>query len=331
MADIVTIAVDVMGGDNAPSVVLAGIEKALANDPELLVILCGDADVIEPFVKTHERVISRPTTQVIEMDETPAEAVRAKKDSSIVVAARLVKDGTAQGFFSAGNTGACLSAAILVMGRIKGIKRPALGQVMPGYHKNTMLIDVGANSDCKPEYLVQFGHMASIYMDHVMGVRDPQVALLNIGEEEEKGSTFAKTCYELMKASLKNFAGNCEGRDIMWGNYDIVVTDGFTGNVTLKTIEGDSRVFFRYIRDVFMASAKNKLAASAMRGDLAKLKTSLSPETFGGTPLLGVDGTCVIGHGSSNDVAISNGIKMAAKTARARVDELIAKAINEDE
>ena len=203
MAEKVTITVDAMGGDHGPSVVLAGTAQALAADPDLTVILCGPAEEVEPFAASHDRCIAQPTTEVIEMGEHPANAVRSKKDSSIVVGCRLVKEGAAQGFFSAGSTGACLAAATLVMGRIKGVKRPALGQIIPSYAKPTLLMDVGANADCKPEYLVQFAQMGAVYMEKIMGVANPQVGLLNIGSEETKGDAFAQETFELMRARVE--------------------------------------------------------------------------------------------------------------------------------
>jgi len=223
MADKVTISVDALGGDNAPEVVLEGVEAALAADADLSVILCGPADVVEPFSASHDRCTARATTEVISMAEHPANAVRKKKDSSIVVGCRLVKEGEAQGFFSAGSTGACLAAGTLVIGRIKGVQRPALATLVPSPVKPVVLCDVGANADCKPEYLVQFAHMASIYATKLMGITNPKVGLLNIGEEEEKGSQFAQEAHALLKESVPNFAGNAEGRDVMDGAFDVVV------------------------------------------------------------------------------------------------------------
>ncbi len=269
MAELVTIAVDVMGGDNAPQAVLDGIERVLAENPDIQVIACGLPEVVEPFAAAHERCKAQAASEVIAMDEHPANAVRRKKDSSIVVGCRLVKEGAAQGFFSAGSTGACLSAATLVVGRIKGIKRPALGQILPAYERPTLLLDVGANADCKPDYLVQFGLMGSVFMRQLMGVAAPRVGLLNIGEEEEKGSEFAVECHRQMKAALPGFSGNAEGRDVLTGHFDVVVTDGFTGNVVLKTVEGASKTLFRYIKDVFMASPKTKVGALLVRADVA--------------------------------------------------------------
>ena len=247
------IAVDAVGGDFGAPVVLEGVEMALAEDPNLEVVICGPADAVEPFALSHDRCIAQPCTEEIAMDEHPAQAVRKKKDSSIVVGCRLVKEGQAQGFFSAGSTGACLTAATLVMGRIKGVMRPAIATIIPSPAKPVVMCDVGANADCKPSYLVQFGQMAAVYAEQVIGIPDPSVALLNIGSEDTKGSQFSQEAFELMNASLPNFIGNKEGCDILPGGADVFVTDGFTGNVCLKTIEGTSKVLFAALKDIMMS------------------------------------------------------------------------------
>ena len=323
-----TIAVDAMGGDNAPDVVLEGVEQALLKNSELSVLLVGPKDVVEPFAQTHERCEAVIASEVIEMGEHPANAVRKKKDSSISVACRLIKEGRAQGFFSAGSTGACLAAATLIIGRIKGISRPALCTIVPSPVKPCLMCDVGANADCKPEYLVQFGQMASIYAKQIMGIENPRVALLNIGEEETKGSAFAQETHALMKQKLPNFAGNAEGRDILAANFDVFVTDGFTGNVCLKTIEGTAKELFGALKGVFGASFKTKMGYLAVKDGLKDLKNSISADTYGGAPLLGVKGACIVGHGSSNSTAICNGILSTFKLAKQEVDKLIAQELS---
>lgn len=324
MADKVTISVDALGGDNAPQVVLDGVEEALAEDADLSVILCGPAEVVEPFAAAHDRCVAKATTEEIGMAEHPANAVRKKKDSSIVVGCRLVKEGEAQGFFSAGSTGACLAAGTLVMGRIKGIARPALATLLPSPVKPVVLCDVGANADCKPEYLVQFAEMASIYANKVMGVGNPRVGLLNIGEEEEKGSQFAQETHQLLKEKLPNFAGNAEGRDVLAGEFDVIVCDGFTGNVCLKTIEGTAKVLFKELKNIMMSSFKAKLGALALKDGLKGLAATLDPDEAGGAPLLGVKGACIVGHGSSSARAIKNGVLASARYVRSGVSEDIA-------
>ncbi len=327
MSTKVTVSVDALGGDFAPDVVLEGTAAALAEDENLHVILCGPAEVVEPFAAAHERCEACATTEAIAMDEHPAQAVRKKKDSSLVVGCRLVKEGAAGGFFSAGSTGACLAAATLIMGRVKGVMRPALCTVIPSPAKPVVMCDVGANADCKPEYLVQFAQMASVYTEKVLGVDNPSVALLNIGEEDTKGSTFAQDTFALLKAQVPNFAGNGEGNDILPANYDIFVTDGFTGNVCLKTIEGTSKTLFKALKQVFYANTATKLGALTMKSGMAKLADSVSADTYGGAPLLGVRGACIVGHGSSSPTAIKNGIHVAARTVRMNVTGLIESTI----
>ena len=299
MTDNVTIAVDAMGGDNAP------------------------ADVVEPFAAQHARCRAQVAAEVIEMAEHPAQAVRKKKDSSIVVGCRLVKDGQAQGFFSAGSTGACLAAATLVVGRIKGISRPCLATVVPSPVRPIVLCDVGANADCKPEYLVQFAQMGSVYAQKILGYESPKAALLNIGEEDTKGNALAQEAHQLMAKRLTNFAGNCEGRDVLGAQYEVVVTDGFTGNVCLKTIEGASKVLFSAIKDAMMSTTKGKIGALCVKDGLKGLKSQVSPDTYGGAPLLGVKGACIVGHGSSGAVAIENGVLTTARVVRQGVSEII--------
>ena len=329
MAQRVVIAVDVLGGDFGPKVVLPGIEKALQVDSDLEVIACGPADVVEPFVQKHDRVHAQVTTEEIAMDEHPANAVRKKKDSSLVVGNRLVKEGKAQGFFSAGSTGACLAAATLVVGRIKGVSRPALCTVIPSPAKPVVMCDVGANADCKPAYLVQFAQMATTYARQVIGIAEPKVALLNIGSEDTKGSKMAQETFALLKDEVPEFMGNAEGCDILSGKADVFVTDGFTGNVCLKTIEGVTKMLFGEMKKIMMANLATKLGAVAMKGGLSELKSHTSADTYGGAPILGVKGACLVGHGSSNETAIMNGVLMAARAVRLDVSGIIERTVNQ--
>ncbi len=327
-SDKVTIVVDAMGGDNAPQVVIEGIAQALQEDENLEVIVTGLAEIVEPFAAEHERCTAHATTEVIEMADHPAEAVRKKKDSSIVVGCRLVKEGEAQGFFSAGSTGACLAAGTLIMGRIKGITRPCLCSVLPSPVKPVVMADIGANADCKPEYLVQFAQMASIYAEKIVNITNPSVALLNIGSEDTKGNQFSLAAFDLLKEKVPNFVGNGEGTDVLTAHYDIFVCDGFTGNVVLKTIEGTSKTLFSSLKDIFFKNIITKLAALVLKGGMKELKDHVSPDTYGGAPLLGVKGACIVGHGSSNAVAVKNGIKMTARMARVHINELIAETVS---
>ena len=324
-----TVAVDLVGGDEGASVVVAGIGRALAADASLRILAVGPAEVAEPLAAAEERVTACVATEAIAMGEHPAAAVRAKRDSSIVVGCRAVREGRAQGFFSAGSTGACLAAATLVMGRLPGVKRPALAQVLPGHPTPTLLLDVGANADCKAEYLAQFAVMGAAYASGVLSVERPRVGLLNIGEEEAKGSALAREAHELMARQGMGFSGNCEGGQLLKGAFDVVVTDGFTGNVCLKAIEGTASTVMGYLKRGFLSSARAKLGALLAKGALRELKQELSPSTYGGAPLLGVKGACIVGHGSSDAVAVGNGILVAARTASQGVDGLIAAGIAE--
>ena len=207
------------------------------------------------------------------------------------------------------------------------MKRPALGQVIPAWARPTLLIDVGANADCKPEYLVQFAQMGEVYMNAIMGVEHPKVGLLNIGEEDTKGDLFAQEAHRLLTEAVPAFAGNCEGGDLMAGDFDVVVTDGFTGNVCLKTIEGTAKTLMRNLKAALMSTALSKVGALLVKGPLGALKEKMSPDTYGGTPLLGVKGSVIVGHGSSNETAVKNGIAVAAATVRAHVPEVIAERV----
>ncbi|MCL2827000.1 MAG: phosphate acyltransferase PlsX, partial [Eggerthellaceae bacterium] len=299
----------------------------LAEDDALEVILCGPEEVVVPFAARQQRCVAQAASESIAMGEHPAEAVRRKKDSSLVVGCRMVKEGQAQGFFSAGSTGACLAAAILVMGRIKGVSRPTLATVIPSPVKPVVMCDIGANADCKPEYLVQFAQMATVYTKEVLKVDAPRVALLNIGEEETKGSAFAQEAYRLMKEHVANFAGNAEGKDILAASFDIFVTDGFTGNVCLKAIEGTSKTLMKALKEVFYANALTKLGALTIKSGLSALIDRVDPDTYGGAPLLGVQGACLVGHGSSSARAIKNGIHTTAETVRRDVSGIIAETV----
>ena len=322
----VVVAVDAMGGDNAPEAILAGIVDALAAFPNLEVRVCGLPEVVEPFAAQHDRCEAVACSQVIEMDEHPAQAFKAKPDSSIVVGCKLVKDGRADAFYSAGSTGACFTAGTMVVRRLKGVARPALCTNVPCPSRTVVMCDVGANADCKPEYLVQFAKMASLYAQ-LLGVKDPEVRLLNIGEEETKGSTFAQEAHAMLKQEIPGFKGNCEGRDILAGTCDVVVTDGFTGNVALKTIEGVGEMLFSELKKIFLASTKTKVAAAVLKPGVKQLKDSVNPDTFGAAPVLGLRGPVFIGHGSSNPLAVKNSIALAVRSVEADLTGKIAEAL----
>lgn len=329
--DEVKVVVDAMGGDDAPGVVLEGVGQAVAQDPSLTVILTGPEDVIVPFAAQHSNVIAHPTTEVIGMGEHPAEAVRRKKDSSIVVGCRLVKDGEAGGFFSAGSTGACMSAATLVIGRIKGVKRPAIATVLPSPVAKVVFADMGANADCKPEYLVQFARMARVYAQVTLGIDNPSVGLLNIGEEETKGSEFAQECHRLMKEHVPNFRGNAEGRALALGGFDVIVTDGFTGNVALKVYEGVGMALLAGLKETIYSTTKSKIGGLLIKDALSKFKDELSADKYGGAQLLGCKGVCLIGHGSSNAQAICSGVLATADAIRQDMPGRLAFALADDD
>jgi glycerol-3-phosphate acyltransferase PlsX len=327
---LVTVVVDAVGGDNSPDEILGGVTLALADDPALHIILTGPDAIVTPYAATTARVETVVTSEIIEMDEHPANAVRTKRDSSIVAGCRLVREGKADAFFSAGSTGAVMAAATLVMGRIKGVARPAIATVMPSAGPPLVLLDVGANADCKPEHLLQFAFMGAAYASVVLGVVGPRVALLNIGEEPTKGSILAKEAHQLMAAKVPNFIGNIEGRDVLAGVTDVVVTDGFTGNVALKLLEGTSKILLAQVRDAITGSPVAKTAAAVLRPALNRLKDRLDPDSYGGAPLLGVNGVCIIGHGSSRAKAVSNAIRVAAQAGRGGLTDQIALAIAEN-
>lgn len=325
-----TVAVDLMGGDRAPDVVVEGVGAALDADPGLHVLLVGPEDALAAAAHL-ERCTPVTATQVIAMDEHPANAVRAKKDSSIVVGSRLVREGRADGFFSAGNTGACMAAATLVVGRLPGVQRPALATVVPTGARPTVLLDVGANADVKPEMLLQFAHMGAAYARITLGVSSPRVGLLNIGEEPTKGSALAQEAYVLLAQGLPGFAGNVEGRDVTSGAVDVIVTDGFTGNVTLKVLEGLSRHLLSEVKAALTSNPINKLAAAVVQPSLVALKERLDPDVYGGAPLLGVNGVCMIGHGSSSARAVASGVATTATAVRGGLTAAIAAAITEQD
>ena len=329
----VNVVVDVMGGDNAPQVVIEGARQFLASsnplDKSVCLALVGDAAVLEPLKNEYpERVTAVATTEVIEMDEHPAAAVRQKKDSSIVVGCTLVKEKKADAFFSAGSTGGAMTAATLIIGRIRGISRPAIGTVVPAPKGQVLLLDAGANTDVKVDYIQQFAAMGEVFAREVMGIAKPRVGLLNVGSEDTKGSMMAQEAFALLQESIEGFTGNAEGSDLFSGNFDVIATDGFTGNVVLKTMEGLVSSFFGELKGIFYASPLNKLAAAVIKSDLKGLKDQLDVEAIGGAPLLGLTASVVIGHGSSSAFAIESGIRATALAARQRIPEHIASAIS---
>jgi glycerol-3-phosphate acyltransferase PlsX len=250
---------------------------------------------------------------VIEMDEKPAEAVRAKPDSSLVVACRAVHEGKAQAVVSAGNTGAMLAACLLEIRRLPGVRRPAIAVTIPSREGASVLLDSGANADARPEDLLQFAHMGSVFAEEILEIRNPEVRLLSIGEEPEKGNQLTLEAHELLAASDLNFAGNTEGRDLLRGGADVVVTDGFTGNVALKLLEGTIRNLLDAFREEITATTRGKLGGLLIRPAARRLRNRLDPDTYGGAYLLGLRGLAVIAHGNSSRRAIANAVRLAAR------------------
>jgi phosphate acyltransferase len=300
------IAIDAMGGDRAPGeIVAAALSAAALGIPVVLVGRPDLADIGDlPLIACSE---------VIEMHDDAAQGVRRKKDSSLVRAAEAVRDGRASAMISAGNTGATMASALLRMGRIKGVSRPAIATPLPvPGHLPNILLDAGANAEVQPEWLVQFAQMGSVYARHRFGVAVPKVGLLSIGEEPGKGDTLRKEAYELLSVAPGiEFIGNVEGRDMLLKTADVVVADGFTGNVVLKTLEGAVRVLMTAILEAFGSAEQYKPHADALLPALLPLYETMSPDTYGGAMLLGVDGVCIISHGSSNAKAMLNAIKVA--------------------
>jgi glycerol-3-phosphate acyltransferase PlsX len=299
------IAVDALGGDRAPSEVVAGALEAAADGID--VTLFGPAGL-----ETHGLPLVE-TTEQIEMHEKAAEAVRGKPDSSLVAAHVAVAEGRADAVVSAGNTGAMLAAGLLHLRRIPGVLRPAIAVPIPTKRGPSVLLDSGANADARPEHLLQFAHMGAIFAEEILEIRQPEVRLLSIGEEPEKGNQLTLDAHALLAASDLEFAGNAESRDLLAGAADVVVCDGFTGNVALKLLEGTIKTVLDALREEIAATPRGKLGGLLIRPAARRLRSKLDPETYGGAYLLGLRGLSVIAHGNSSRRAISNAIHLAAK------------------
>jgi len=306
-----------MGGDRAPEEIVAGALEAQSET--IRPILVGPAGL-----ETHGLELVA-ASQTIEMDEKPTEAVRGKPDSSLVVACRLVGEGRADAVVSAGNTGAMLAAGLLEIRRVKGVLRPAIAVVVPAQRGPTVLIDAGANADARPEHLLQFAHMGSVFAHEVLDVADPDVRLLSIGEEPEKGNELTLEAHELLAQSELNFNGNVESRELLRGACDVVVTDGFTGNVALKLLEGTIKDLLNALREEIAASRRGKLGGLLIRPAARALRERLDPDTYGGAYLLGLRGLVVIAHGNSSRRAIANAIRYAALGVDHRVVERLSQ------
>jgi glycerol-3-phosphate acyltransferase PlsX len=299
------IAVDAMGGDRGPDEIVAGALEVCGDGVEPVIV--GDAGL-----NTHGLELV-PAAAVIEMHDKPAEAVRAKPDSSLVTAVRAVAEGQADAVVSAGNTGAMLAAGLLELRRISGVMRPAIAVPIPTERGPSVLLDAGANADARSEHLLQFATMGEVFAAEILGVERPTIRLLSIGEEREKGNQLALEAHELLAASDLDFAGNTEGRDILRGTADVVVTDGFTGNVVLKTLEGTIRTILDALRAEVTATPRGKLGGLLIRPATRRLRHRLDPDTYGGAYLLGLRGLAVVAHGNSSRTAIANAVRLAAR------------------
>ena len=324
----VRIAVDAMGGDHGPEEVVNGALTFARANPQDRVILVGDESVVRRIAGTLPPNVSIVhASQVVAMDEHPAMALREKKDASILVATDLVKRGEADAVVTAGHTGAGMAAAVLRLGRLPGVDRPALAVQMITDAGPFVLLDIGANPDSTPENLVQYAQMGSIFAERVLGVTRPKVALLSIGEERGKGDARIQRATELLEANDINFVGNVEGKDLTRQLADVVVCDAVLGNVVIKFFEGLSTFIFDLFRDEFRGSLRGRLAYLLMRPSIARIRTIFDYEKVGGSPLLGVKGTVIITHGRARRRMVSYAVEVAARSARGRVPELIANAI----
>ncbi|HJG30417.1 phosphate acyltransferase PlsX [Collinsella ihumii] len=333
----VRIAVDVMGGDEEPQVVLDGIDAALAADADLEVLAVGPADIVEPFAEKRERVSALVAPDVITMEDDPIEAVMHKRKSSIVLACRAVKKGEAAGFFSAGATGAMTAAATAYVTPFKYLTdtgekrpiRPCIVSTIPNRAGGeTVFCDLGANPDVEPEDIVRFAQMGSTYARIVCGIANPRIGLLSNGSEDTKGSHFTKSCFPLMKQKVKGFAGNCEGSDFTSGNFDVVVCDGFSGNVALKAIEGTAKLLLHELKGVLLGSLGGKVAALLIKKSLKGLQAKLSGDSRGGAVLLGLRGVVLIGHGATSVEAVKNGTLATAQAVRSNLVEMLAASMD---
>lgn len=322
-----------MGGDYAPeSIVHGGVEAARVGKGRYEIVLVGHERIIQTYLSHHFRVdelnISiKHASEKIEMHESPLTALKSKPDSSILVAMELQKRGEVDAVVSAGHTGAAMASALLRLGRIKGVRRPAIGSLIPHEQGVTFLTDVGANLDCRPNDLFQFGVMGAIYMKYVYGKKNPKVGLLNIGHEESKGGDVVKEAYQILQNSHLNFIGNIEGRDIMSGKSDVIIADGFVGNVVLKFAESFNGVYSKTLKRKIGKKVFSKIGAFLLKPTFNRLRQIYDYEEYGGAPLLGINGVCIIGHGSSTPKAIKNAVIETAMMIEQKVNYRISQAL----
>lgn len=326
------IAIDAMGGDHAPQSTVEGALAAAKEWGDTEIILVGNEQVLKPLLEGSAAPANlriHHASEIIEAEDEPVKAVRRKKDASMVVAGRLIREGEAEAMISAGNTGALMTTGLLVVGRMEGIERPALAPMIPTVDERGVLaLDLGANMDAKPEHLAQYALMGSIYREKVHGIAKPRVGLLNVGTEAMKGNELTKEAYPLLEALPIHFVGNVEARDILTGACDVLVCDGFAGNILLKALEGTAGTMFSILKREFSKSLKNKLAAAVLMPSLRGLKKTLDYKEHGGAPLLGLSGLVVKGHGSSDGGAIKNAVRQARTALQNQLTESIAREIS---
>lgn len=320
------IAIDAMGGDHAPEVVVKGAMQAAKEWNDIHIILVGDQQRITPYLtETISNIEIYHTDDVITSDDEPVKAVRRKKNASMVVAGQMVKDQKADAMISAGNTGALMATGLLIIGRVPGIERPALSPMLPTMEGHGVLaLDLGANMDATPEHLLQYAIMGSIYRSKVDKIEKPRVGLLNVGTEEAKGNELTKAAYPLLAEAPIHFIGNVESRDVLYGNCDVLICDGFVGNILLKTMEGTASALFSTLKKEFTRTFISKLAASVLAPGLRKFKKKVDYTEQGGAPLLGINGVCIKSHGSSDANAIKNAVRQARNAISSKLVEAIS-------
>ncbi len=335
MSELVRVAVDAMGGDNAPFVTVKGAVDAIKESDSLKVFLVGKSDVVESELSKYEydkeRIEVVNATEVIEMAEPPVMAIRKKKDSSIVKAMYMVNHGEADAYVSAGSTGATLVGGQVIVGRLKGVDRAPLAPLIPTERGSKLLIDCGANVDARSNHLVQFAKMGTVYMENIMGIKNPTVAIVNIGAEEEKGNALVKETFPLLKNCPDiNFIGSIEARDIPAGLADVIVCEAFTGNVILKMYEGVAKSMMHVIKASLLSNLKTKIGALLIKDDLKKSLANYSMDTYGGAPMLGLKGLVVKTHGSATDVEVKNSILQCVEFTQQRISEKISEKLSQD-
>lgn len=332
MSNITKVALDAMGGDNAPGEIVKGAVSAATKSKDVKILLVGNEEIIQKellkYTYPKDQIEVIHTSEVIKTAEPPVMAIRKKKDSSLVVAMNLVKTGEADAFVSAGNSGAVLVGGQVIVGRIKGVERPPLAPLIPTEKGVSLLIDCGANVDARPSHLVQFAKMGSIYMENIVGIKNPKVAIVNIGAEEEKGNTLVKETFPLLKECADiNFVGSIEARDIPYGTADVIVCEAFTGNVILKTFEGVGSVLINKIKNSMMTSLRSKVGAFLIKPALKKALKSFDASEYGGAPLLGLNGLVVKTHGNATEKEIGNAIAQCVMFNKQQINEKIKEHI----